>query len=173
MSVRTRSRRRRPISWSRTLAHATYVPTNLWHKARGSSSHPCLLSPMFHEGPGNNPSALPADRTTAMILFDGSGQVPDRESDQRSKVSTSPGASCPRCGGLLILDYVTSTGRDTTGRPAMARRCVNCGNCMDPDIMTNRRKGSERARPHTRRARPPTGLTRNRQPRGKETGGAW
>jgi len=34
---------------------------------------------MFHEGPGNDRAVLPADRTGAMILFDGSGQAPDRE----------------------------------------------------------------------------------------------
>ena len=106
-----------------------------------------------------------------MILFDGSSQAPDRECDQRSRALTQPGASsCPRCGGLLIRDYTTPMGWDLTGRPIMLRRCVNCGNCMDLDIMTNRLKGPELARPRTRRARPPTGILLTGQLRGRGAG---
>lgn len=104
------------------------------------------------------------------VLPDTSRETADRDREPRNKTSAPPCKSCPRCGWLLILDYVTSTGRDITGRPAMARRCVNCGNCMDLDILTNRRKRPEPAPPNTRRARPPTGVPRAGKPQGGGTG---
>jgi hypothetical protein len=105
-------------------------------------------------------------------LPDSSPRPPDRKSEPHNKVSAQPDESCPRCAGLLVLDYTTPTEWYITGIPIRLRRCVNCGNCMDLDIMANRMKGPEPARPRTRRARPPTGIPLARQLQGSGTGRA-
>lgn len=52
-----------------------------------------------------------------------------------------PGASCLRCGGLLVLCYLASLESDLSGRPMRQWRCVNCGDCIDHDILGNRWNG--------------------------------
>ena len=52
-----------------------------------------------------------------------------------------PGASCLRCGGLLVLSYLASLESDLNGRPMRLWRCVNCGDCIDHDILGNRWNG--------------------------------
>jgi Zn ribbon nucleic-acid-binding protein len=167
------SRRQGLIPWSRTLAYTTNVSKDLSHAAGHSFSHPYLLSTMFHESPGNGRAVLPADRNGTMTLLDESGQAPDRESDQYSKVSVPSGSSCPRCSGLLIHDYdAAALGREDKGTPVMVRRCVNCGNCIDFAILANRGKCPQPPPPRTRRARPPTGIPRARQRQTGRTGKA-
>ncbi|TKS62713.1 MAG: hypothetical protein EWM73_02184 [Nitrospira sp.] len=51
------------------------------------------------------------------------------------------GASCLRCGGLLVLSYLASLESDLSGRPMRLWRCVNCGDCIDHDILGNRWNG--------------------------------
>jgi hypothetical protein len=43
-----------------------------------------------------------------------------------------PGASCLRCGGLLVLSYLASLESDFNGRPMRLWRCVNCGGLACP-----------------------------------------
>ena len=57
-----------------------------------------------------------------------------------------PDASCLRCGGLLVLSYLASLESDLSGRPMRLWRCVNCGDCVDHDILANRRNGSKPTR---------------------------
>ena len=59
---------------------------------------------------------------------------------------TPPGASCLRCGGLLVLSYMASLESDLSGRPMRLWRCVNCGDCIDHDILANRWNGPVLAR---------------------------
>ena len=56
--------------------------------------------------------------------------------------------TCLRCGGLLISSYTASLERDITGTPVTLWRCVNCGDCVDREILANRWKDSIPA--HTR-----------------------
>jgi len=51
------------------------------------------------------------------------------------------GASCLRCGGLLVLSYLASLESDLNGRPMRQWRCVNCGECIDHAILGNRWNG--------------------------------
>ena len=51
------------------------------------------------------------------------------------------GQSCVRCGGLLVTSFTAALERDVTGTPVTLRRCVNCGDCVDPLILANRGKG--------------------------------
>jgi hypothetical protein len=74
-------------------------------------------------------------------LTDASRRTPDRERAPRNQAWTPPGASCLRCGGLLVLSDMASLERDLTGRPMTLWRCVNCGDCVDRDILANRGKG--------------------------------
>ena len=74
-------------------------------------------------------------------------QVPDRKNEPGNKGSALPGESCLRCGGLLIPDYTTSMERGERDKPVMLRRCVNCGSCMDLDILANRSKRPIPTRP--------------------------
>jgi hypothetical protein len=79
-------------------------------------------------------------------LTDISRRAPDREWGPRNQAWTPPGASCLRCGGLLVLSYMASLESDLTGRPMRLWRCVNCGDCVDRDILANRWKGPMPAR---------------------------
>ncbi len=60
---------------------------------------------------------------------------------QNNQAWAPPGACCLRCGGLLVLSYLASLESDLTGRPMRLWRCVNCGDCVDRDILANRGKG--------------------------------
>jgi len=50
----------------------------------------------------------------------------------RKNPNSLPDPACPRCLGLMILEWLFETGR--------AWRCVNCGAVVDPVIAENRRK---------------------------------
>ena len=116
-----------------------------------------------------------------MILLDGSPnidsspsamtdaprQAPDQDREARNEAPAPPGESCLRCGGLLVPSYTASLERDLTGTPVTLWRCVNCGDCVDHDILANRGKGSGSARV---RARPPTGPQYTGRPHGVGTG---
>jgi len=84
--------------------------------------------------------------------IDASHQAADR--DPRNQASSPPGKFCLRCGGLLVASYTASWEQDVTGKPMTLWRCVNCGDCVDHDILVNRGKGSGSTRV---RARPPAG----------------
>ena len=71
-----------------------------------------------------------------------------------NKASAPPGRFCLRCGGLLVPSYTEYLERDVTGKPMTLWRCVNCGDCVDHDILANRMKGSGSVRMRTR---PPAG----------------
>jgi len=88
------------------------------------------------------------------VLPDTSHRAADRGREARIKTSAPPGGFCLRCSGLLVPSYTASLERDVTGKPVTLWRCVNCGDCVDSDILANRGKGSRSARPRTR---PPTG----------------
>jgi hypothetical protein len=74
-------------------------------------------------------------------------RTPDRENGRRNQVSAQADASCLRCGGFLVLSYMAALEFDHTGRPMKLWRCINCGNCVDHDILVNREKGSGSVRP--------------------------
>lgn len=84
-------------------------------------------------------------------LTDTSHRAPSRESGPRNKAWAPPDEFCLRCGGLLVPSYMASLESDLTGRPMRVWRCVNCGDCVDSEILANRWKGSipARARPRT------------------------
>lgn len=181
LCLQTHSRRDGITSRSRSLGDAADVSRDPWRESGRFSFHPHLLSDLFHEGPGNGRAVLPADRNVAMIplagspdidssppvLLDASRQAPDRDREPRNKASAPPGACCLRCGGLLVSTYTASLERDVTGTPVTLWRCVNCGDCLDGDILANRWKSPGSTR---QRARPPTGPQRTRRPRGVGTG---
>lgn len=100
-------------------------------------------------------------------LPDASRQAPDRDREPRNQASAPPGEFCLRCGGLLVPSYTASLERDVTGKPVTLWRCVNCGDCMDRDILANRWKSPG---PTRQRTRPPTGPQRTGRPRGVGTG---
>ena len=77
---------------------------------------------------------------------DASRRTPDRERGPRNQAWTPPGACCLRCGGLLVLSYMASFESDLSGRPMRLWRCVNCGDCIDHDILANRWNGPVPAR---------------------------
>ncbi len=77
---------------------------------------------------------------------DASRRTSDRERGPRNLTSASPSACCLRCGGLLVLSYMASLESDLSGRPMRLWRCVNCGDCIDHDILANRWNGPVPAR---------------------------
>ena len=64
----------------------------------------------------------------------------------RNQAWTPSGTGCLRCGGLLVLSYMASLESDLSGRPLRLWRCVNCGDCIDHDILANRWNGPVPAR---------------------------
>jgi hypothetical protein len=96
----------------------------------------------------------PENESSPPALTDISRRAPDRDWGPRNQAWTPPDASCLRCSGLLIPSYTASLEPDVTGTPVTLWRCVNCGDCVDHDILANRGKGSGSAQP---RARLPTG----------------
>ena len=79
------------------------------------------------------------------VLTNASRRTPDWEIEPRNQAWTPLGASCLRCGGLLVLSYMASLESDLSGRPMRLWRCINCGDCVDHDILANRRNGSKPA----------------------------
>jgi hypothetical protein len=116
------------------------------------------------DGATNIDSSLP-------VLPDPSHRAPDRSSGPPNQVQATPSEGCLRCGGLLVLSYTAAFERDNAGSPIRLRRCVNCGDCTDSDILANRWKGSGLVRPRARLRIVPqrTGRLRGR-PRGTGLG---
>ena len=56
----------------------------------------------------------------------------------------------PALRRILVPSYTASLERDVTGTPVTLWRCVNCGDCVDHDILANRGKGSGSARVRVR-----------------------
>lgn len=67
---------------------------------------------------------------------------PAREQNGESPVgleSLAGAAKCARCDGLMVIEQGFD-GMDSTGHvDFMARRCVQCGEVIDPVILQNRR----------------------------------
>ena len=89
---------------------------------------------------------IPDLDSSPSALADASRRTPDWERVPRNLTSASPGACCLRCGGLLVLSYMASLESDLSGRPMRLWRCVNCGDCIDHDILANRWNGPVPAR---------------------------
>ena len=66
--------------------------------------------------------------------------APDRQKGQRNKARTPPGESCLRCNGLLVPSYMAALESDVTGKPMKLWRCINCGDCLDSNILADRCK---------------------------------
>ena len=104
---------------------------------------------------------------TRLPALDASHRAADREGKPRNQAWAPPGNSCLHCGGLLISGCTASLECDVTGTLVTLWRCVNCGDCLDHDILTNRWKSPG---PTRERARQPTGPEYTGWPRGVETG---
>jgi hypothetical protein len=101
------------------------------------------------------------------VRTDASRRTSNRESRSRNQAWTPPGASCLRCSGLLVPCCAAFLERDATGTPVTLWRCINCGDCVDHDILANRGKGPVATRP---RARLPTGPQYTGRPHGVGAG---
>ena len=75
---------------------------------------------------------------------------------------------CQKCRGLMVRDLLIDVLDDTGNLFLKAWRCINCGNILDPTIMTNRQgsriitrprkiDGSARNGPQQRRYSNPVG----------------
>ena len=91
-------------------------------------------------------AGFPDIDSSPSALTDASRRTPDRARGPRNKASAPPGQSCLRCGGWLVLSYTASLERDVTGTLVTLWRCVNCGDCVDSEILANRWKGPVSAR---------------------------
>ena len=52
-------------------------------------------------------------------------------------------SSCARCGGLMVGDFRTDVLHSTGELELAAKRCVQCGEVVDPVIQRNRRLRQE------------------------------
>lgn len=46
---------------------------------------------------------------------------------------------CPRCEGLMVVEQCFDLTGDAGHQDCLARRCVQCGEVIDPVILQNRR----------------------------------
>ncbi|MDF0676972.1 MAG: hypothetical protein P0120_21955 [Nitrospira sp.] len=55
--------------------------------------------------------------------------------------------SCPRCTGLMVVEQGFESMLGSSEADVLLRRCVQCGDIVDPVILQNRRsqRGSELA----------------------------
>jgi len=81
---------------------------------------------------------IPDLDSSPYALTDASRRASDRDRGPRNQAWAPPGTCCLRCGGLLVLSYMASLESDLSGRPMRLWRCVNCGDCIDYDILANR-----------------------------------
>jgi hypothetical protein len=114
---------------------------------------------LFAESPEINASTT--------VLSEPARQRQDLDGQQRHHASSPAGEFCQRCCGLLVPSYTAALEPDCTGKPATLWRCVNCGDCVDIDILANRWKSLKSARV---RARPTRRPQRTGQSRGIRTG---
>ncbi|ULA67275.1 MAG: hypothetical protein LZF62_230048 [Nitrospira sp.] len=57
----------------------------------------------------------------------------------RTKLSTcQQDSNCTRCGGLMVRDFSTDLLSSKGGLDCPTRRCVQCGDVVDPVISWNR-----------------------------------
>ena len=88
-----------------------------------------------------------------LTLSDVFRRTATRATKPRNQAAALSDTSCLRCGGLLVPSYMASLERDFIGAPETLWRCVNCGDCVDPEILANRGKlvlpVRQRARPRT------------------------
>jgi hypothetical protein len=103
---------------------------------------------------------------TWLPALDASHRVADRDKDPHHHMPSPCGDACLCCGGLLIHEYTAALERDVTGTLVTLWRYVNCGDCVDHEILANRGEGSGSAGPH---ARLPTGPQCTSRPHGVET----
>ena len=50
---------------------------------------------------------------------------------------------CPRCGGLMVSDFCMDLMNNTGELELTAKRCVQCGEVVDPVIQRNRQLRQE------------------------------
>jgi hypothetical protein len=181
LCLRTHSRRDGSNPWTRALGDAADLSQGLWCVSVRFPSYPYLLSDMFHEGSGYDEAILRGDQNVAMMLLadfpdmdssppalpDASHRAADRDKEPSHQAPTPPGGCCLRCGGLRVLSYMAHLESDHTGTPMRLWRCVNCGDCVDREILANRGNGSGSARSC---ARPPTEPQHTGRSRGVGTG---
>lgn len=104
---------------------------------------------------------------THPAMIDLSHRAPDPERNLCELASIPSNEPCLRCSGLLVRSYTAALESDLTGRPIEVWRCINCGDCLDSDILANRWKGPEPFHPRTR---PRTGAQHTGRPRGAAAG---
>ena len=91
---------------------------------------------------------------TRLPALDASHRTGDRDKEPHHHMLAPCGGACLRCRGLLVPEYTAFLERDVTGTLVTLWRCVNCGDCVDHEILANRGEDSGSAGP---RARLPTG----------------
>lgn len=109
----------------------------------------------------------PDTNASTTVRPETSCQSQDLDKQPRYHASAPSGDFCQRCCGLLVPSYTAALEPDSMGKPVTLWRCVNCGDCVDSDILANRWKSLKSPRV---RARPPIGPQRTGQLRGIRTG---
>jgi len=64
---------------------------------------------------------------------------------QRQTVTSAvyPASACTRCGGLMVNDFCMAVLNSTGELEVVAKRCVQCGEVVDPVIERNRQVRQE------------------------------
>lgn len=68
--------------------------------------------------------------------------IPAKDLKKRNLAESKPQAGtirCLRCGGLMVIDQCFDSTGDAGNLDLLVRRCVQCGEVIDPVILQNRR----------------------------------
>jgi uncharacterized Zn finger protein len=55
---------------------------------------------------------------------------------------------CPRCGGMMVSEFVSDLHNVWQEDQTDMWRCVSCGEMIDPLVMINRKKAKETLQVH-------------------------
>ncbi len=67
----------------------------------------------------------------------------NQSQDQAASSAVHPESTCSRCGGLMVSDFCMDLLNSTGELEFAAKRCVQCGEVVDPVIQRNRRLRQE------------------------------
>ena len=71
--------------------------------------------------------------------------VPTKIKDPVAKMESAPEDTCTRCGGFMVSHWCMNVNYDAGGMEILTKRCLQCGEVIDPVILENRQNPNREA----------------------------
>ncbi len=62
-----------------------------------------------------------------------------------TKMESTPEDTCTRCGGFMVSHWCMNVNYDAGGMEILTKRCLQCGEVIDPVILENRHNPNREA----------------------------